>query len=149
MAAALVPFEMLPGDWVIHAGPIRMPVPVVHPAGTEVVSWLLTPWSTAAVHVLDVTPSHLVVYDPLSGGREIVDRSVYVGFQRATRTMVDVTWILADRVRRIKLGRKKGVTAAERAAYPIRVTPTSRGGSKDHERIDNHVDQASGGAPPI
>lgn len=101
---------MTPGDWVIREGPeIKagdfgmysgelMPNQLTMEIGHRELQNALA-FTGHAVHVLDVTDSHVVIFDPFQGQQIILQLSYFTGTWRlATRVQVETTWILAQKM---------------------------------------------------
>lgn len=83
---------IIPGDWVIREAPDAIAnddyEEFRNPTGYAL--------ADRAVHVLDVTKSHITIFDPIVGRKEILQLSAFPGtWRRATRAQIDATWEMA------------------------------------------------------
>lgn len=83
---------IVPGDWIIREAPDPQPESEYsefhNPTGFAL--------SNQAIHVLDVTRTHLTIYDPIAARKAIIQMSLFPGnWKRATKMQVDATWEIA------------------------------------------------------
>lgn len=101
---------MQAGDWIIREGPeIRvadfgaysgeiMPNPLMIEVGARELQMAMA-FTGHSVFVLDVTDTHLTVFDPFQGQPTILQLSYFTGsWLLASRAQVEVTWTLAKKV---------------------------------------------------
>lgn len=93
---------IVPGDWIIRNGPKEEPMAAfegmnpyqVHRAEVD------TAFTDHAVFALDITPTHLTIYDPYPGRPHIIQKSLLEGeWHLATEAQVAITWAMTVIIR--------------------------------------------------
>jgi len=98
------PFELAPGDWVVHVGPSTI---------NKVMDF-----SLFAVHVVEVTSTHFLGYYPHTGKNYIFDRVDFPRWNIATPGMIRLTWENAIQVQK-NLRPNNPITPPELKKYGV------------------------------
>ena len=111
---------IIPGDWIIRSVPTEekyedgypMPGPRHHACEDHL-------FTDHAVFVLDITKSHMTIFEPLAGRPVILQLDRFEGaWHYATQRQVEVTWDIAAGTRE----RNQAFTLGdEKTRYPYRI----------------------------